>query len=256
MSNNVSNLVDNPLNCLSVRKTWPRKIEHMACLICRLVCGRQKTEAMELWLKSTWNQPNNSGILFRMEQNQQALRAAYDLRETDPEECFRAFLSFAEQGSVWSMYQVACSLLNGKGTPVNRLEGEKWLRRGYEAGDENAMLALASEYLRQKRYSDAEGLLQRHVDKDYAPALYLSGYIFLRQGNKPQARSMLERASALGHRRAKASLSGMYLRGVFGIRYIPLGFRLINELDNEAHAENEATRKCEPSPAHPNLISN
>lgn len=212
----------------------------MACLVCRLVCGRQKTEAMERWLKSPWNQPNNGNMLFRMEQNQQALRAAFGLLKTDPEEYFRAFLSLAEQGSKWSIYHVAYSFLNGIGTPVNRFEAEKWLRRGCEAGDEKAMLGLANEHLRQKRYSDAENLLREFVNKDYAPALYLSGYVFLGQGHKLQARLMLERAAALGHRRAKASLCNLCLRGRFGIRYIPLGFRLANEIGDEVNGNHLA----------------
>jgi TPR repeat protein len=195
---------------------------------------------MERWLKSPWNQPNNGETLFRMEQHQQALRAAYDLRKTDPEEYFQAFLGFAEQGSAWSMYYVAYSLSNGVGTPVNLLEGEKWLRRGYEVGDERAMLGLANEYLRQKRYSEAEGLLQGYAQKDYAPALYLLGYVFLRQGYKSQARLMLERASGLGHRRAKASLANLCLRGKFGIRSIPYGFQLANEIGDEVNSGDRA----------------
>ena len=212
----------------------------MACLICRLVCGRQKAAAMESWLNSPWYLPNNGDTLFGMELHQQALREAYDLRKTNPEEYFRAFLSFAEQGSAWSMYYVAYSFINGEGTPVNRFEGEKWLRRGSEAGDERAMLGLANEYLLQKRYSEAEGLLKGYAEEDYAPALYLLGYVFLRQGKKPQARSMLERASALGHRRAKASLCSLCLRGKFGIRYIPFGFRLAGEIGGEANSDDLA----------------
>jgi TPR repeat protein len=144
------------------------------------------------------------------------------------------------------MLQVGTSLLNGTKVPIDRSEAEKWLRRAYEAGDEGAMLILANEYLHQKRFKDGEALLKGYPENDYPPALYLMGYINLGLGNKAKAREMFERASALGHRRAKWSLSRLCTLGRFGIRSIPYGLRLGNEIGDEVRkGELEATSRPE-----------
>lgn len=205
----------------------------MACILCRLVCGPSKVAAMERWIESRWDEPNNGDSFFRLDQNQDALRIAHDLRKTDQKKAFEEFLRMAEQGSVWSMRQVASSLLLGLGTSIDKYEAEKWLRRSYEAGNEGAMLSLAAEYFRQKRLNDAEALLAGYAAKDWTPALYLLGLISLRAGRKVQGRALLERASAFGHRRAKWSLGKSCFLGKFGIRSIPYGFRVLKEISND-----------------------
>jgi len=218
----------------------------MACILCRLICGPKKMAAMEQWINAPWNQPNNGESFFHLEQEQDALRAVHLLRKTEPGKAFQEFLRFAEQGSVWSMYQVGVSLLSGLGTDIDKLEAEKWLRCGYEAGDEAAMLKLADLYLRQKRYNDAGALLVGYAENNYSPALYLLGHVHFQAGKKQESRAMFEKAAALGHRRAKWSLAKACAFGKFGLMSILYGFSLGNELGDEFRkSEIEVTSKSE-----------
>jgi TPR repeat protein len=205
----------------------------MACILCRLVCGPKKVAVMERWIKSRWDVPNNGQSFFYLDKNQDALRSAHALGKSDPKKAFEEFLAMAEQGSVWSMRQLAGSFMLGDGTRIDKSEEEKWLRRGSEAGDESAMLTLAYEYLEQNKLCEAEALLTEYAEKDFAPALYLLGSVSFRAGKKPQARAFWERAAALGHRRAKCALSKSCIFGKFGIRSISYGFRLLDEIGDE-----------------------
>jgi TPR repeat protein len=213
----------------------------MACFLCQLVCGPQKKAAMERWANKPWKEPNNGQTFFRNDPNQNAIRAAHELRKTDQAKSYREFLSLADQGSVWSMRQVASHLLRGEGVSIDFEAAEKWLRLGVEAGDEAAMLTLANAYWHHKRYRDAKTLLSDYVGNDYPPALYLLGCIYLSEKNKKGGREMLERATVLGHRRAKWALASLFARGSFGFRMIPRGFRLISEMGDEFRASNAAT---------------
>ena len=202
----------------------------MACFLCRLVCGPRWIAATDRWFGSRWDEPNNEDEIFDRESNQDALRAAYDLRKTDAAEAFQKFVGFAEHGSVWSMHQVGASLLYGLGTPVNHSQAESWLRLAYKSGSAGAMLLLAYAYIRQRRFKEAEALLSGYEETDYCPALYLLGLIYLDTARKRQARFMLEKASALGHRIAKRSLARSCMSGRFGIRAIPHGFALVEQV--------------------------
>ncbi len=205
----------------------------MACILCRLICGPRQVAVMERWKESRWDEPNNGDSFFQKDQNRDALRAAHDVRRSEPTKAFKEFLRFAEQGSVWSMRQVGSSLILGLGAPIDKVAAEKWLRLAYEAGYDGAMLALAREYTIQKRFREAEDLLEPYATKNHTPSLYLLGWMFLRAGRNKSARKMLERASALGHLRAKWTLSSACMRAKFGIRSMPYGYKLARKTLNE-----------------------
>jgi TPR repeat protein len=218
----------------------------MKCILCRLIYGPDKVAALERWANAPWDQPNNGYSFLTHAPNQEALKEAYALWKTDPSKSFQAYLGLAEQGCIWSMRQVGKLLLRGEGIPADRASAEKWLQRAWEAGDQAAMLRLARYYLDQKRYSDAEALLTTPANKEYAPALFLLAWVFLKTGRKIEARTMFEKAASLGHRMAKGTLSKLCVQGKFGIHRIPYGYRLANEL-REAF-ESDTTAKNETVP--------
>jgi TPR repeat protein len=201
----------------------------MLCILCRIF-DPHFDAAADRWAKSPWDQPNDDDAIFCREENQDALRAAYDLWTTDPSRALKEFTRYAELGSVWSSIQVGRAFLLGWGTEVSPPEAEIWLRRAIEAGSEGAMLSLANHYRRAKRLDEAESLLGSYVEKSYAPAVYLLGWVYIDKRKNDLARVMFERASASGHRLAKWYLARFCLNGRFGIRSIPRGFRLVGEL--------------------------
>ncbi len=206
----------------------------MVCLLCRLVCGPKKMAAMERWLlAAAWWKPNNEWEFFGSDRNQDAMRAAQKLRLSDPKRSLEDFLHLAEKGSVYSMFRVGHLFLEGLGTPVSKADGEKWLLKSSELGLEVATFTLANEYLNQKRYKDAQNLLEHPAEENRSPALFLLGRLFLFRKDKIKARTMLEKAAALGHRRAKWFLAKSCVFGKFGLRAIPLGFKLVGELGED-----------------------
>lgn len=189
------------------------------------------------YLKKPWKEPNNGRSFFKINKNKDKLRDLYNLRQSDPEKAFAGFLQLAEDGSVWSMRQVGSSLLRGLGTQVNRHEAKKWLMRGYEAGDESAMLELANEFIRDGCFADAEAILAQAVAAHLPAALYLQGLLLLKAKQKHQAAAMLEKAATHGHRQAKWLFCMSCLKGHFGIRLIPRGFKLLDEIRDEVERE-------------------
>ena len=73
--------------------------------------------------------------------------------------------------------------------------------------------------------------------------IYFLGFAYLKMARNEIARQMLERASALGHRRARRVLGGLYISDRFGIRYIPRALTIACLTLKDVETTLEKTRK-------------
>jgi TPR repeat protein len=185
------------------------------------------------WLEA---QSNNVAIMER-ESDPQLVYQAHDLRETDPAACFKQYLALAEGGSVWSMAAVGHMLENGTGTDRDLVQAEAWYSRAYEAGSDYALIWLGLLYLRSNRHENAQDIFRAGVDRGFAPAMYYLAFSYWKSGDwlqkRDEAMSLLQRGFAAGDLGAQRFLLVSMLRGRFGLRHVPAGFRLLSKVAND-----------------------
>jgi TPR repeat protein len=183
----------------------------------------------------------NDRTIWDREAEQGRLREAHAVRERDPPAAFALLLDLAEQGSVWSMMQVALGYHAALGVPRDMARAEEWYRRASEGGSQRALL----EYIRLLwRRSDAargEATLGGSAGDDWAPALYWRARFRLLRSKTPrrtlkEVRPLLERATELGSPAARRLLAAEMSLGRFGIREIPKGMRMVWKNSRAEHA--------------------
>lgn len=163
----------------------------------------------------------SSNHRFAREPDMTRLSAAYAKRETDWPRALSEFKALADQGSIMSMLYVADSYGFGIGTPINREEHERWLRRAKDAGSASAAYKLGVFYLDAGKYDEAIDNLLFAASLDFPPALARMGYLYAKaQGvafDKVKARDFLERANSRGHLYSKRLLAALLIREDFGV---------------------------------------
>jgi hypothetical protein len=214
----------------------------MGCIFCvpfkwlcaRINAGCAETHA-EFWRRANaWDfeQADDTALLER-DTEQDRIKEAFLVRETDPEAGFQRLLELAEHGSVWSMNHVANSFHRGLGIARDPTKAEDWFRRAFEGGSEYAQLRYGKILGQIGDFDKCEKVFAVGVAKDWAPALYWSARYRLRRSNTrktlKQIRPLLERASAKGSVPAYQLLASATLWGGFGLREIPYGLRLVWE---------------------------
>jgi hypothetical protein len=176
-----------------------------------------------------FNQADDTA-LFERDPEQDRIKEAFLVRETDPKAGFLRLLELAEHGSVWSMNHVANSYHRGVGIARNPIEAEDWFRRAFEGGSEYAQLRYGKILGQRGDFDKCEEVFAVGVAKDWAPALYWSARYRLRRSDTRetlrQIRPLLERASAKGSVPAYQLLASATLWGGFGLREIPWGLHL------------------------------
>ena len=171
----------------------------------------------------------------RREDEYAPLRRAYDLLKTDPVRAQDTLHELAEQGSTRAMFYLGCVYERGEGAAVDPDQAVAWYRRAYERDPgqtkKQAAYYLGCLYQNRQDYANARDLFLAGVDLDYAPAIYRLGLMYrdgLGVAKQPdQARSLFERASALGNLHARRSLAIQYISGRFGPIHIFKGLHLL-----------------------------
>jgi TPR repeat protein len=185
------------------------------------------------WLEA---QSNNVAIM-EGEADPQLVYQAHALQETDPAACFKQYLALAESGSVWSMATVGRLLETGAGTDRDLVQAEAWYSRAYEAGSDYALIWVGQLYLESNRLEKATEVFRAGVDRGFAPAMYYLAWSYWKSGDwlqkRDEAMSLLQRGSAAGDLRAQRFLVTSMLRGRFGFRHVPAGFRLLSKVAND-----------------------
>jgi TPR repeat protein len=207
----------------------------MKCIFCKIceerlaIFNRKYLE----WLEAQ----SNSVALMEREADPQLVYQAHDLRETDPAACFKKYLSLAESGSVWSMATVGTLFESGEGTDRDLAQAEAWYSRAYEAGSDYALIWLGRLYLESNRLEKAEEVFRTGVDRGFAPAMYYLAFSYWKSGDwlqkRNEAMSLLQRGATAGDLGAQRFLVASMLRGRFGFRHVPAGFRLLSKIAND-----------------------
>jgi TPR repeat protein len=210
----------------------------MKCIFCKM-CEATKAalnKQQQAWLIA---QTNRETILER-EADQERLRRAYGLLQTDPVQGFKEYLALAEQGSIWSMGSLGVAFQTGVGTPVDLAQAEKWYRRAHESGADEGLLWLGRLYLVSQRYTEAEQVFMAGVERGFVPAMYRLAWTYAKSTRwsekRGEALHLLERASAAGDISARRFLANAMARGWFGLRRIPSGIRLLSSVAHDLAA--------------------
>jgi hypothetical protein len=207
------------------------------CIFCRIceerlaILDRKQLE----WLEA---QSNNVALMER-ETDPQLVYRAHDLIQADPAEGFKQYLALAESRSVWSMATVGKLLESGEGTDRDLARAEEWLLRAHRAGSDYALIWLGMLHLKSDRHESAQDIFRTGVDRGFAPAMFYLVWSYWKCGDRlprrDEALSLLQRGSAAGDLTAQRFLVTSMLRGRFGLRHVPAGFRLLSKVaDDEA----------------------
>jgi TPR repeat protein len=211
----------------------------MKCVLCapfRWLCARitgwcKEFEELSRTERDAWCYGQaNDGEIWNREAEPDLLTAAKALRQTDPAAAFRHFLEFAEQGSVWSMTEVANSYAWGSGVARDPEQEEAWARRASEGGSQRGMLHYISCLCGRKDYATAEAVVAAAAAGGWAPAQYWLAVFKTRRSTDretlAEVRTLLERSAAQGCLAAEHRLAGLMMRGRYGLSEMPRGFRL------------------------------
>jgi uncharacterized protein len=146
---------------------------------------------------------------------------AQRLLRSDPNRAYSELRTLADRGSIMSMVYLGWAFAEGTGRAADFSQAEYWLKRAFDTGSLLGMFYLGSLYHRHGDLKKACEIWSGGVDKEYAPAIYWLAYIHMKdQGelrDMKKGRQLLEKAAALGHLYARASLGQYMLRGSDGL---------------------------------------
>lgn len=151
-----------------------------------------------------------------------ALCIAYERFQSEPNpETIKLLEDLANRGSLMSMIYIAWAYEKGNGVLVDDSQVVIWYRRAIKSGSDLATYYLGHFYLKKKDYMQAKEAFSIGALKDYSPAMYCLGCMYLEgtgcEKNLGEALNLFEKASKQGHVFAKRSLAGMYLSGKYGL---------------------------------------
>ena len=171
----------------------------------------------------------NGRALFLSDPHREAMQEADQQWRDDPEAGLPKLIALAELGSIPAMTLAGWAYHAGKGVAADPVKAEYWHWRAIEGGSQPSQLQLGWIYTQTRNYPRCEEVYKAGVAQNWGPAMFYLGRIMLRQRltktRLNEARSLLERASALEDLGAQAMLAAFSARGRFGLRYIPRGFR-------------------------------
>jgi TPR repeat protein len=192
-------------------------------------------------------QASDRALLDADPNKDQVLYAAALLRSNE-EKAFPTLLAFAEQGSAWSMNQVAWCCFRGLGVASSMAEAEDWYRRAYEAGSGQGLLNYGRMLGRRGELELREAVYRVGADRGLAPAAYQLAKLRLQKSKTRQTlnevRPLLELAAERGSPAASGLLAVNMARGRFGILEVPRGIRLMLKVVTDMLAKRDAEAKA------------
>jgi TPR repeat protein len=176
------------------------------------------------------------------DQQRELLNTAKAVRPTDPDAAFLIYRDVADDGVVWAMEVVGYHYQYGWGTsgsPDFEL-AQTYYQRAIDAGSSMAMLRYAWLLANHGQFDISERLLQESAEAGFIPAYYWLARCRFRQSSDRQTcreiKSLLVRAADAGHPAAAEMLARLRMRGNFGFREIPRGFREMWQIAGEIGA--------------------
>lgn len=173
--------------------------------------GTREAEAGKAIGRNTISAHIDPKVDWLREPDLNQLKHARQISKQYPARAKRELEALAERGSVLSMLDLGRLHAEGIGTAPNRAEGERWFRRAANTGSARAYYFLASLYLEQERFEEAKDAVVVAADKNFVPAIYLLGTMYLSGLGVPRdvstAVELLSRASKAGSVFATGALS-------------------------------------------------
>jgi TPR repeat protein len=192
--------------------------------------GDFAAEQLKLLRRWEYAQANDWDIL-QADPFKDEVLAAIRLHDASPKEGFVQLLDFANRGSIYSAPYVAWSYAVGWGVPKDPEEAQAWYRRAFEGGSDRGLLDYGADLVSRGQIGEAEKVYEAGWQRGFVPAVYRLIRLNLRS-TLPLAERLawkvpLEWAASEGHPGARYLLSKYLIRGLFGVRGIPLGLRLL-----------------------------
>ncbi|MCX7098552.1 MAG: tetratricopeptide repeat protein [Methylococcales bacterium] len=161
----------------------------------------------------------------------ETLSKAYDRLQSVPNpDVIKLLEDLATRGSLMSMIYIAWAYENGYGVVADGNQVILWYRRAIDHGSDLATYYLGHFYLKSNDYAQAKEVFNIGALKDYSPAMYCLGCMYLEgtgcKQNRDEALKLFKKASMQGHVFARRSLAGMYLSGEYGLANIVYGLFL------------------------------
>ena len=199
-----------------------------------------RTEFRQASWRRRYAQTNDKEV-YQDDPELDAIQKARQLEVDDPAAAFLQLRTLAEHGSVWSMMLAGWAYQTGKGITADQDQAEYWYRLASEHGCQQAQLRLGRIYLERWEFEQCQDLFEVGVREGWAPALYYSACVKLRQPETAErsleARILLEKAAIQGDREAQLELATLMARGRFGQRLRPRGFYLLLSAAREVVAD-------------------
>lgn len=165
------------------------------------------------------------------------LLRARAMLKTESSQALHDLEKLADHGSLMSMVYIAWAYSNGEGLHLDLEQAEAWYRRAVDGGSILASLYLGTLYGKQRKFDQEIEAYSIGVIKDFPPSIYRLGWLyFMGYGvdrDLTKARELWERASKLGHVRAKRYLGLSMMQGKYGILEIPRGAVMLISLVGE-----------------------
>lgn len=220
----------------------------MKCKICGWLCAWCVAEAgpvrasirkqSEAWEATQSNEYELWSTVS--DRDRERLDAAKAIRSTEPEAAFRIYLDLADAGVVWSMEMVAYQYAWGDLVAHDFEKAQTYYRRAIKAGSWMATLKYARLLADRGQFDICETFLQDCVKADFIPACYWLAWCRFQQSSDRATcraiRPLLERAADAGHPAAALFLARLKVRGKFGFREIPRGFKDTLQIVDRTHA--------------------
>jgi TPR repeat protein len=178
----------------------------------------------------TKKQAPDSSLDWDKEPDLPRYRHAIALRESNPTEAFDELRDLAKLGSEASMLLLGRTYHVGAGLPQDRSLAETWYRRAMDAGSVKGGYALGILFMQHGEFQNAFEAFEHGASRGFAPSLNKLGMLYLSGDvgipNMERGRTLLERASALGHVYGRRNLGVLFIKGKFGPLLIPRGIML------------------------------
>lgn len=173
------------------------------------------------------------------------LMAVSALWDSNPIAAFHGYRELADEGCVHALIWQGQCYSHGHGTKADFDAAYACYTRAMNEGSWIATRDIATLLYEHGHFEECEEHLEYAIQHDFIPAYYwLARYRIYRSETLTifrEVRPLLEHAAAEGHPGAKRYLAILMMLGIFGIREIPRGIRMMRESVKEVREYHEAS---------------
>ena len=225
--------------------TWREGVSlaSMSCRLCVWLCDRFCPPELSFWSVSRqWEETYSQEWEPWDESVERRTRAAEAARlvESDPEAALALFIELADEGSISAMRWLGTLYQGGHGIMSNLECAEDYFRRGVSAGSWMSTLSYANLLYRRGAHENWPSTLADGVDKGFIPSFFWQAWNTYRLNPSgkvaEEVRPLMLKAAEAGHPGAEAMLARWTARGRFGLRKIPVGFRMLRTIHSKVTA--------------------